>query len=135
MAFFFLVYGANSTHIRHPNCSCLIPFILSSPILHAVRSSPFQFLNFDLMYASIDYLFGIAPKPPLCVALLLPFLSPVRDSTTLLFLTPNTPPVPTSLTFTAARHATLHLHSHINAGVFKELISFIHHWHITLLEL
>lgn len=64
--FFFLVCGANSTHIRHPNYSCLTPFLSSAPILHAVHSSPLQFLNFDLMYASIHYLFGIAPKPPLC---------------------------------------------------------------------
>lgn len=114
--FFFLVYGANSTHIRCSNCSCLIPFLSSSPILHAVHSSPLQFLNFDLMFAFIT-LFGIASKPPLCVALPLPFPSPVHDSTTLLFLAPDTPPVPTSLVFPAARHATLHLHSYINAGV------------------
>lgn len=59
---------------------CLTSFLSSCPILHVVHSSPLQFLNFDLLYASIDCLFGIAPKSPLCVALLLPFPSPDRTT-------------------------------------------------------
>lgn len=122
------LYGANSTH-QAPKPLLPHPFSLSLP--HSTCSPQ---LTSPLPELAPHVIFGIAPKPPLCDVPTPPFPVP-NTSTALLFLAPNTPPVPTSLVFTAARHPTLHLHSHITAGLLKKLLSFIHYWHTMLLEL